>query len=72
MLEDVYELLVLRRLAPRWVDGEVHVDVRGRAFAVADHPVGVAIVKRPTARPDAKVYANVCRAPDQAIAAMGL
>jgi hypothetical protein len=69
MREDVYELRVLRRPAPRSVDGEVHVDVRGRAFAVADHPVGAAILERPRSRPDDTVYANVCRAPDQAIGA---
>jgi hypothetical protein len=67
MLQNVYNVLLLRRLAPRWVEGEIHVDVRGRAFAVARHPTGIAVRTRTTGSP-AEVYEE----PGAAFVALGL
>jgi hypothetical protein len=65
MLQDVYEWLRLCRLEPRWVADEVHVDIFGRRFMVADHPGGVAV--RTLAVTTPVVFGN----PDDAIAALG-
>jgi hypothetical protein len=70
MLQDVYNLLLLQRLEPRWVNGELHVDEYGRAFAVTEHPDGVAVCKRTTTAADDKVFAYICEEPDQALAAL--
>jgi hypothetical protein len=67
MLQNVYNVLLLRRLEPRWVEGEVHVDVGGRAFALAHHPAGVAIRRRAPDSP-AEVYEE----PGDAFTALGL
>jgi hypothetical protein len=67
MLQNVFNVLLLRRLEPRWVEGEIHVDVRGRAFAVAHHPAGVAVRKR-AADSAAEVYEE----PGDAFTALGL
>jgi hypothetical protein len=67
MLQNVYNVLLLRRLAPRWVEGEIHVDVGGRAFAVAHHPAGVAVRRRTT-----DAAADVYEEPADAFAALGL
>jgi hypothetical protein len=68
MLQSVYDMLVLRRLAPRWVADEVYVEVRGRAFAIDEHPHGVAVRDW---RAD-KILAHVYPEPDEAIASLGL
>ena len=68
MLQDIYELLLLRHLEPKWVGNEVHVDVHDAAFALADHPGGVAIRQK---RAD-WILARVYPEPDEAIAALGL
>jgi hypothetical protein len=68
MLQDVYELLLLRHLKPQWIGNELHVDVNDGAFALADHPGGVAI--RP--RKADKILARVYPEPDEAITALGL
>jgi hypothetical protein len=72
MLQEVFDLLLLRRLEPRWVGGELHVEVRGRAYALADYPGGVAIRKAETRTPDEPIFANVCEEPEEAITALGL
>jgi hypothetical protein len=66
MLQDVYDRLLLHRLEPRWVDGELHVDVHGRAFAFTDYPGGVAVRTLAVRAP------VIFRHPDDAIAALGL
>jgi hypothetical protein len=66
MLQDIYDLLLLHRVEPRWVDGEVHVEVHGRAFALSDYPGGVAV--RTLAVRDSAIL----RHPDDALAALGL
>jgi hypothetical protein len=71
MLQDVYDALRSRRLDPRWVEEEVHVEVRGRAFAVAGHPHGVTIRKRHVASP-AESVVDVCTDTDQLLSALGL
>lgn len=71
MLQDVYDELRMRRLEPRWVGDEVHVEVHGRAFAVADHPQGVSVRKQHTVS-QAEAVADICARPEQAIAALGL
>jgi hypothetical protein len=68
MLQDVYELLLLRHLEPKWIGNELHVDVTNGAFALADHPEGVAIRRRQADKIMARVYPE----PDEAIAALGL
>jgi hypothetical protein len=66
MLQDVYDRLLLHRLEPRWVGDELHVDVFGRRFMVADHPGGVAMRTLTVTAP------VVFEEPDEAIAALGL
>jgi hypothetical protein len=66
MLQDIFDRLRLRGLEPRWVDGELHVDVHGRAFAFADHPDGAAV------RTLAGTAPVIFRHPDDAITALGL
>jgi hypothetical protein len=66
MLRDFCTLLVLRRLAPEWIGGEVRVDVAGRQFVLADHPFGVVVREEP------EEVAVVCEDPDDALAALGL
>jgi hypothetical protein len=68
MLQDIYELLLLRHLKPHWIGSELHVDVNDGAFALADHPGGVAIRPRQADMIMARVYPE----PDEAIAALGL
>jgi hypothetical protein len=43
MLQDVYERLLLRRLDPRWVGDELHVDVHGRRFMIRGRPDGLSV-----------------------------
>ena len=66
MLQDVYDRLLLRRLDPRWVGREVHVDVHGRRFMLADRPGGVAVRTLATTAP------VTFEDPEDALAAMGL
>jgi hypothetical protein len=66
VLQDVYDRLLLRGLSPRWVGGEVHVDVHGRRFMVNDRPGGLAVRTLATAVP------VMFDDPDDALAAMGL
>jgi hypothetical protein len=66
MMRDVYDRLLLRRLEPRWVGNEVHVDVHGRAFALTDYPGGVGVRTLTATAP------VVFRHPDDAIVALGL
>jgi hypothetical protein len=71
MLRDVYDMLWSGGLEPRWVDGEVHVEIRGRSFAVADSPRGVTIRKQHIASP-AETIADVCGDRRQVLSALGL
>jgi hypothetical protein len=71
MLQDVYDMLLSGRLEPRWVEREVHVEVRGRAFAVAGHPRGVTIRKQHAAS-SAETVADVCTDTAQLLSALGL
>jgi hypothetical protein len=41
MLQDIYDRLLFCRLEPRWVAHEVHVDVFGRRFMLAERPGGI-------------------------------
>jgi hypothetical protein len=66
MLQDIYERLLRRRLAPRWGGGEVHVDVHGRRFMLADRPGGVRMRTLEATAP--LTFDNL----DDALAAMGL
>jgi hypothetical protein len=70
-LQDVYDMLLSGQLEPRWVEGEVHLEVRGRAFAVAGHSHGVTIRKQHAASP-AETVADVCTDTDQLLSALGL
>jgi hypothetical protein len=72
MLQEVYALLISRHLTPRWVKNELHVEVCGLPFMLADHPAGVAVLKRPKAQPDEDIFAYVCAEPAGAMAALGL
>jgi hypothetical protein len=71
MLQDVYNMLLSGRLGPRWVDGEVHVEIHGRSFAVAGDPHGVTIRKQHMASP-AETIADVCANTGQVLSALGL
>jgi hypothetical protein len=66
MLQDVFDLLLLHRLEPRWVDGEVHVDIFGRRFMIGDRPGRVAVRTLATTAP------VTFDDPEDALAAMGL
>jgi hypothetical protein len=66
MLQDVYDRLLLHRLEPRWVAHEVHVDVFGRRFMLADRPGGVSM------RTLAVTTQVAFDDPEDALAAMGL
>jgi hypothetical protein len=66
MLQDIYEQLIKRRLEPRWGGGEVHVNIDGRRFMLADRPGGVAV--RTLAATAPMIFDN----PEDALAALGL
>jgi hypothetical protein len=66
MLQDVYDRLLLRRLGPRWVGDEVHVDVFGRRFMIGDRPGGLAVRTLATSAP------VTFEDPEDVLAAMGL
>ena len=66
MLQDVFDRLLLRQLEPRWVDGEVHVQVLGRRFMIADRPGALAV--RTLAGTTPVMFDD----PDDVLAAMGL
>jgi hypothetical protein len=66
MLEALYERLFLSWLDPRWVDGEVHVDVSGRRFMLAERPTGISMRTLSTTHP------VIFDDPKDALAAMGL
>jgi hypothetical protein len=66
MLQDVYDRLLLHRLDPRWVSGEVHVEVFGRRFMITDRPGGLAVRTLVTTAPVTLDH------PDDVFAAMGL
>jgi hypothetical protein len=72
MLQEVFDLLLLRRLEPQWVGGELHVQIRGRAYALANYPGGVAIREADMKTPDESIFASVCEQPEEAISALGL
>ena len=67
MLEDLFDLLLLRRLDPARVDGDVHVDVLGRSYAVAEHPLGLSVQRRVP-----QAVAIVCEGIEAALAILGL
>jgi hypothetical protein len=71
MLRDVYNMLWSGGLEPRWVDGEVHIEIHGRSFAVAASPHGVTIRKQHMASP-AEMIADICADMGQVRAALGL
>ena len=66
MLHDVYVRLLLHRASPRWINGELHVEVLGRRFTLVDHPNGVAV------RTLAATAAVVFESPEEALAGLGL
>ena len=66
MLHDVYVRLLLHRAEPRWINGELHVEVFGRRFTLVDHPNGVAV------RTLAATAAVVFESPEEALAGLGL
>jgi hypothetical protein len=66
MLQDIYERLLLHRLEPRWGGGEVHVNIDGRRFMLADRPGGVSVRSLSSTAP--MIFDN----PEDALAALGL
>jgi hypothetical protein len=66
MLTALYEHLCLSWLDPRWVGGEIHVDVFGRRFILGEQPNGVAL------RTLAVTTPVMFDDPKEVLAAMGL
>jgi hypothetical protein len=66
MIHALYERLFLCWLDPQWVNGEVHVDVFGRRFILAETPTGISM------RTLAVTAPVTFEDPDDAWAAMGL
>jgi hypothetical protein len=67
VLRDLFDLLFVRRLDVRLVDGEVHVEALGRSYAVAEHPLGLSVYRRVP-----QTVAIVCESTDAALTALGL
>jgi hypothetical protein len=70
MMNDVFQRLEVGRYSPRWVDKEIRVDVRGRAFTIRRHlGDAVTVAKRETPA-HAATGAEICTDLDAVLAAL--